>query len=137
MDWECMGNGLMDWWISVMLHSDFCLYLYRWTKRVRRPDKSEDFLIFFAFAWPPWVIRLYLQLDRCCVWLDMGCFGCRLLILGRSGMSVSRFMSSLFIGAQNVCDAAQMEKYFKKVLNLEQKGLESRYGIGTSLTQQT
>jgi len=25
----------------------------------------------------------------------------------------------------------------KKVLNLERKGLESRYGIGTSLTQQT
>src|SRR6267142_6971314 len=79
MDWECMGNGLMDWWISVMLHSDFCLHPYRWTKRVRCPDKSDDFLIFFAFASPPWVIRLYLQPDRCCARPDTGRFGCRLL----------------------------------------------------------
>jgi len=43
-----------------------------------------------------------------------GPFWLSVIILGRFGMSVSRFVSSLLIGAQNVCDAAQMEKYFKK-----------------------
>lgn len=41
------------------------------------------------------------------------------------------------IGGQTVSVAAQTEKYFEKVLNLEQKGVESRYEIGTSLPQQT
>lgn len=113
-------DGIASRWTWIETNS--CLHLYRWTKRVRCPDKSEDFLIFLRSR------RRH------------GWFAC---IYSRTGAVRGRIQAVLVVGYSFLVDVAcQFQdlclhlyrctkrvrcrtnwKIFQKVLNLEQKGV--------------